>query len=85
MNKKDFSNNPALQFVSGANVQKTAEVPEVPEGFKRNPEFIEKKTKRVQLVMQPSLYEKAKAAAEEQGISFNAYLHQVLANALQEE
>jgi len=34
--------------------------------------FIEKKTKRVQLVMQPSLYEKAKAAAEEQGISFNA-------------
>ncbi len=82
MNKKDFSMNPALQFVSGANVQKTAEVPE---GFKRNPEFIEKKTKRVQLVMQPSLYEKAKAAAEEQGISFNAYLHQVLENALQEE
>ena len=75
MSKKDFSKNPALQFVSGANPQET---PEVPEGYKRNPEFIELRTKRVQLLMQPSLYEKVKKQADAAGLSFNAYVHKVL-------
>ena len=61
MSKKDFSKNPALQFVSGANQQKTDEIPE---GYKRNPEFIQKKTRRVQLLMQEELYKKAKAHAD---------------------
>jgi len=82
MNKKNFRENPALQFV-------TTDVPheetEVPQGFRPNPEFVEKKTKRVQIVMQPSLYEKAKKQAEKEGLSFNAYLHKVLEEVLQEE
>lgn len=75
MSKKDFSKNPALQFVSGANQQKTDEIPE---GYKRNPEFIQKKTRRVQLLLQPSLYEKIKKQAEKEGLSFNACVHKIL-------
>ena len=75
MSKKDFSTNPALQFVSGANLP---EKQTVPEGFKKNPEFLEIKSKRVQLLMQPSLYEKIKNQAEKEGLSFNAYVHKIL-------
>ena len=74
MSKKDFSKNPALQFVSGINTLKT----DVSEGFKPNPAFIECKTKRVQLLMQPSLYERAKKQAEAEGLSFNSYIHKIL-------
>jgi len=75
MSKKDFSKNPALQFVSGANQQKTDEIPE---GYKRNTEFIQKKTRRVQLLMQEELYKKAKAHADAEGLSFNSYIHKIL-------
>lgn len=81
MSKKDFKNNPAMQFVTtGKQEQET----EVPEGFKKNPEYIEVKKKRVQLVMQPSLYEKAKKQAESEGLSFNAYIHKILVEYLEE-
>ncbi len=75
MSKKDFSKNPALQFVSGAN---QPEKKEIPEGFKQNPEFVECRTKRVQLLLQPSLYEKIKKQAEKEGLSFNACVHKIL-------
>jgi len=75
MSKKDFSKNPALQFVSGAN---QPEKKEIPEGYKRNPEFIQKKTRRVQLLMQEELYKKAKAQADAEGLSFNSYIHKIL-------
>lgn len=53
-------------------------MPKPPQGFKRNPEFIEVKSKRIQLVMQPSLYQRVKAASEAEGVSFNEYCHRVL-------
>lgn len=38
----------------------------------------EVKTKRVQLVFKPSTYLKAKAKAQQHGISLNEYLHQLI-------
>lgn len=46
-----------------------------PDGYKVNPLFVEKRTKRIQLIMQPSVYERAKAKAEDKGTSFNDYVH----------
>ena len=52
-----------------------------PEGYKINPLYVETKKRRLQLVMQPSLYEKVKARASEQKVSVNEYIHRVLAAA----
>lgn len=49
-----------------------------PEGYRVDPRFIEKKSQRVQLVMQPSLYKRAQRAAKKQKISFNELIHQLL-------
>ena len=59
-------------------VTKTAQPEEAPEGFKPDYRYIEKRTKRVQLVLQPSLYEKLKAEADESGMSFNNFIHELL-------
>ena len=49
---------------------------EVSEGYK--PAYVEVKSKRVQLVFQPSIYERAKAKATEQGLSLNEYIHRLI-------
>ena len=41
------------------------------------PEAGGKRTKRVQLVMTPELYERTKASAEAVGISFNEFVNQL--------
>lgn len=41
------------------------------------PEAAGKRTKRVQIVMTPELYERTKAAAEAAGISFNEFINQL--------
>jgi predicted HicB family RNase H-like nuclease len=41
------------------------------------PEPIPKRTKRVQLVMTPELYERAKKMADKAGISFNEFINQL--------
>lgn len=46
-----------------------AEPPQIPEGYKLVP--IEKKTQRVQLVLRPSLVQRAKDYAKYEGLSFN--------------
>lgn len=46
-----------------------AEPPQIPAGYKLVP--IEKKTQRVQLVMRPSLVQRAKDYAKYEGLSFN--------------
>ena len=38
----------------------------------------EAKSKRVNLLMQPSLHEKIKEAAKKEGLSFNEYVHKTL-------
>lgn len=90
MAKKSFKDNPALQFISTAGQEEAeqaekASTAKAPEGYKPNPLYIEKKTKRVQLVLQPSLFEKVKATAEAKQLSVNEFVHQLLEEATREE
>lgn len=78
---KSFIDNPALQFIT----KKTEQPKEAPDGYKLNPELVEKKSKRVQLVLKPSLYEKLKAAADKAGISVNEYAHKAFEAILDNE
>lgn len=94
--KKNFIDNPALQFISTAEPEETrqegreptaqpkpAEKP--PAGYKLNPLYVETKSRRLQLVLQPSLYDRVKAGASAAGLSVNEYVHQILENATREE
>lgn len=91
--KTDYTASPALAFIKPAAEQEQEQEQatnapasltsrKAPEGMKINPLYIEKRTRRVQLVLQPSLYEKAKAQADRLGISFNDYVHALLEQAL---
>lgn len=55
------------------------------EGYKLNPLYIETKSKRLQLLIQPSLHEKLKSKAKAEGISVNELVNSILQNALAEE
>ena len=48
--------------------------------MKKNPEFIETKSKRVQMLMQPSLYDAIKKEATAKDISVNEMMHEILKN-----
>ena len=96
--KKSFIDNPALQFISTAEPEETrqeerelpasqakpAEKP--PEGYKLNPLYVETKSRRLQLVLQPSLYDSyLRVGAAAAGLSVNEYVHQILDTATREE
>ena len=49
-----------------------------PEGYKLAPQYIETKSKRVQLLLQPSVYEAVKAKASSLGISTNEAISEAL-------
>ena len=92
MAKKTFKDNPALQFISTAGEEteereQTAEaVPaKAPEGYKLNPLYVETKTKRLQLVLQPSLFNRVKKGAKQAGLSVNEYVHRILDEATKGE
>ena len=89
--KKSFKAdlNPAMQFISTPAEETTtgagegvASTKDAPEGYKVNPLYIEKRSKRLQLLVQPSLYNKVKAQAETEGCSVNDYIHRVLEEAV---
>ena len=95
---KSFGNSPALNFINTPGAQQNTQEPEqngkgkklrtvtIPEGMTINPElFIEKRTKRVQLVLRPSTFEKAKAKADRLGISLNEYVHALIDTDISEE
>lgn len=91
---KNKKGNPADGFFGGASAdfdgvttnnthkqytQTAAEAPAVPPaGFTLGQEKKEAKTKRVNLVIQPSLYEKAQEVAKANGVSFNEMITQLL-------
>lgn len=93
--------NPALQFMSAplnirkaepkaaaGETQKPAAAgrkKQAPEGYKVNPEYVEKRTKRVQLVLQPSLYEELREYSQKLGISLNDLAHRALYEAVHNE
>ena len=92
-NKKTFKDNPALQFISTAEEeeqevtteQKAPTTAKAPEGYKLNPLYVETKTKRLQLVLQPSLFDRVKKGAKQAGLSVNEYVHRILDEATREE
>lgn len=86
MAKKSFEGNMPEMFISGQERENTQKVSRenVPKGYKLNPLYIETKTRRTQLLLQPSLYEKLKAAAEANGDSFNNYVHTLLERAMED-
>lgn len=90
--KKSFMadlNNPAMQFIStpaeDTAERETARTASAPEGYKANPLYIEKRSKRLQLLVQPSLYDKVKAHADAEGCSVNDFIHRVLEDAVKGE
>lgn len=90
MSKKSFTDaNPAMAFISTAKEQEdfaltqpTKEELEAKESngvpMKKNPEYVETKSKRVQMLMQPSLYNSIKEEAEKEGVSVNEMMHEIL-------
>ena len=56
-----------------------------PEGYKVNPLYIETKSKRLQLLVQPSLLDKLKGKAKAEGRSVNDLVHSILEEALKGE
>lgn len=94
MAKKTFKEdiNPAELFISKPTAPATVAEPEretaqatAPEGYKVNPLYIETKSKRLQLLVQPSLVTKLKAKAQREGRSVNDIVHTILEEALREE
>lgn len=91
--KKSFTaDNPALQYISepeettvAAELAQDQRAAQAPEGYRLNPLYIETRSKRLQVVLQPSLYEKVKAAADRQGVKVNSYIHSVLEQAVDGE
>lgn len=88
MAKKDFKGNPAMSFISQESIDKVEGKPEstpsatgtakAPEGYRINPLYIETKSKRVQVLIQPSLHKEAKAISEELGISLNEFINRAV-------
>ena len=88
--KKTFAKNlnPALQFISTPEATEATEPRHpaaAPAGYKPNPLYIETKSRRLQLVMQPSLYAKVKRRADSEGESVNEIIHAILEKAFREE
>jgi len=87
--KKSFKQdlNPAMQFISTpAETAQEQPTGEAPEGYYTNPLYIEKKSRRLQLLIKPSTYEKLKQRANTQtGGSVNEAVNAILEEALREE
>ena len=88
--KKTFVNDPALyddpalSFISReAREEEPGPRPPAPGAGRPAPAQGESRSRRVQLVMQPSLYARAKEASEQAGLSFNEFCRQALEQALE--
>lgn len=86
MSKKSFKNNPALQFITDSGAQNELQEENMQEfinkkrmeGYKLNPMYVETKSRRLQLILQPSLYERVKLKAKSKKLSVNEFVHQIL-------
>lgn len=93
MSKKNFTalDNPALAFISNANLSDVAEVKETTiEVAKELPRVelapieTEGRTKRVQLVMTPSLYDDLQILTKIKKTSLNNFTHKLLEESVRE-
>lgn len=78
MTKKSFKDNPALQFISAVE-----EVRKFPSQQKNG--YVEIKSRRLQLILKPSLFGRVKKAASKKRISVNEYVHRILDKATRED
>lgn len=97
LKKKSFvdKDNPALRFLSAVNggdssdnecARETEHQEKSPVGrCKPNPLYVETKSRRLQLMLQPSVYNRIRANAHASGLSVNEYCHQILDNATNSE
>lgn len=77
--KKSFKDEPALQFISSAdNPEQETLQTTIPGTYTIAPRKEETKSRRIQLVIKPSLHDKVKERAAQSGVSVNEYIHQVL-------
>ena len=88
--KKSFKadlTNPAMQFISTPAEEREADATTVtaPKGYRVNPLYIETRSKRLQLLVQPSLLDKLKGKAKAEGRSVNSLVHSILEEALRGE
>jgi len=92
--RKSFKDqmSPAVQFISRPALEdREEESPtstgeaDIPPGYHRDPALIENKSRRVPLLLKPSLYTKLKARAEASGCSLNAYIHSILQASVDEK
>lgn len=77
MTKKSFKENPALRFITTPEAPPIQAAQDAP--VKPNPLYVETRSKRVQLLMQPSLHRTLCSLAGQQGVSVNELIHRVLA------
>lgn len=78
-NKKTFKNDPNALFISGSDeapeaTAESAAAQDLPIGYKIAKES---KTRRLQLLIRPSVYTALKQLSEERGISFNELVNRV--------
>lgn len=81
MSKKSFNlnENPVVRFISSVDDSDTQAVSDF---AKPSAPHAESKSRRVQLLIRPSLYAKLKAAAESQHLSVNEMINNILNHAL---
>lgn len=96
MSKKNFTalDNPALAFISNANLSDVAEVKETTIEVAKEPKELprvelapietEGRTKRVQLVMTPSLYDDLQILTKIKKTSLNNFTHKLLEESVRE-
>ena len=83
MARKTFKDNPALQFITATDTERERETTtetttETPSGYKANPAFVETKSKRVQLLVQPSVFDAVDRIARARGLSRNEIINEAL-------
>jgi len=95
----DLEGNPAMRFITQPQerpqspTEPAEEQQHITRGDQTEPPqrptqrfiYAERKSQRVQLIMQPSVIERAKAAAESENISLNEYIHRAITEKLNRE
>lgn len=88
MAKKSFMDSPALRFIT-SNEEKTVKEEkitpkkeELPKGYKISPVYIETKSRRLQLLLKPSIFKKLKQTADKKHTSVNDLVNSILEESL---
>lgn len=75
MPKKEFKINPAMQYLSAESINNFENNPSA-ENFNKN--YGETKSKRLQLLIKPSTFNKVKSIADDKQLSVNELINQIL-------